>query len=68
MKPAENSGKPWTPQTIHELKLLARVNTPTKLIAFELQRTEQSIRAIAARHGIPLSQEHQKSKGRKMRV
>ena len=57
IRPAENSGKRWTPQAIHELKLLARANTPAELIAFELQRTEESIRAIAARHGISLKPE-----------
>jgi hypothetical protein len=49
-----NSGKRWTPQDIHELKLLARANIPVDLIACELQRTKKSVRAIAKREGIAL--------------
>jgi hypothetical protein len=47
-----NSGRRWTPQDIYELKLLARTNTPVDLIACELQRTKESVRAIAKREGI----------------
>ena len=39
---------------MHELKLLARTNTPVDLIACELQRTKKSVRAIAKREGIAL--------------
>ena len=41
-------GKRWTPQQIHELKLMARAKTTTLLIAFELERTEQSVRATGS--------------------
>ena len=49
-----NSGRRWTSQDIYELKLLARANTPVDLIACELQRTKESVRAIAKREGIAL--------------
>jgi hypothetical protein len=49
-----NSGRRWTAQDIYELKLLARANTPADLIACELQRTKESVRAIAKREGIAL--------------
>ena len=49
-----NSRRRWTSQDIYELKLLARTNTPVDLIACELQRTKESVRAIAKREGIAL--------------
>jgi hypothetical protein len=52
--PPSNSGRRWTPQDIHELKLLARANIPVDLIACELQRTNESVRAIVKREGIAL--------------
>jgi hypothetical protein len=54
VSPPSNSGKRWTPQDIHELKLLARANIPVDLIACELQRTKKSVRTIAKREGIAL--------------
>ena len=54
VSPPRNSGKRWTPQDIHELKLLARANVPVDLIACEFQRTKESVRAIAKREGIRL--------------
>jgi hypothetical protein len=41
-------------QELHELKLLARAAIPSELIAFELERTEESVRAIAKRKRIVL--------------
>ena len=41
-------------QELHELKLLARAGIPSDLIALELQRTEESVRAIARRKRIVL--------------
>ena len=45
-----NRRRKWTQQEIHELALLARARTPVDLIAVELRRTENSIRAIAGRN------------------
>jgi hypothetical protein len=61
VRPPSNSGKRWTPQDIHELKLLARTNTPVDLIACELQRTTESVRTIAKRAGIALRSAAQES-------
>ena len=49
-----NRRRKWTPQEVHELALLTRARTPVDLIALELRRTENSIRAIAGRKGIAL--------------
>ena len=49
---SENPRKRWTPEAIYELKLLARKNLPIHMIAFELQRTQGSIRTAAKRAGI----------------
>jgi hypothetical protein len=41
-KPA-NHGQPWTPTQERQLKNLAAGNTPTRLIAYKLARTEDAI-------------------------
>ena len=46
-KPA-NHGKPWTPQDVKELRQLAKENTPTRLIAWKMKRTEDSVRSQAS--------------------
>lgn len=43
VKTPKNSGKPWTPAQNSTLKKLAKQNTPTGLIAHELQRTEGAV-------------------------
>lgn len=46
--PAENSGDPWTPEQRVQLQRLAEGNTPTRLIAMKLGRTEDAVRSKAA--------------------
>jgi hypothetical protein len=51
----ENSGKPWSPGDRNQLKELAKGNTPTRLIAMKLGRTEDSIRSKARFLGVSLA-------------
>lgn len=53
-KTPPNSGKPWTPTQVKDLKDLAKHNTPTPLIAYKLQRSEPSVRAKAAEKNVSL--------------
>jgi hypothetical protein len=46
-KSTRNSGKPWTPADVKNLKQLTKGNTPTRVIGFELGRTESAVRAKA---------------------
>jgi hypothetical protein len=43
-----NHGKSWTPARDRELRSLARSNTPTGLIAYKTQRTEDAVRSRAS--------------------
>ncbi len=44
---AKNSRKPWTSAQIDKLHDLVQHNTPTRLIAYKLGRTEDAVRAKA---------------------
>ena len=50
----QNSGKPWTPDQVNELKKLAQENTPTRIMALKLQRTPSAIQKKAAAERISL--------------
>ena len=66
-----NSGKPWTPQDVQQLRELARKDTPTRVIGLKLGRTEDAVRNMAAQNGISLKPTNQSpygwSKGHKPR-
>ena len=49
-----NSGKLWTRQDENQLKILAKKNTPTRVIAFKLGRSEDAIRAKSSEAGVSL--------------
>jgi hypothetical protein len=53
-KKPKNHGKGWTPAQVKKLRELARGNTPTGLIAWELGRTKPSVRAKASEKNITL--------------
>lgn len=53
-KTPKNHGKEWTPSEISKLEKLANGNTPTGLIAWQLQRTENSVRNKASEEDISL--------------
>ncbi len=50
-----NAGAAWTALQIARLRTLARQNTPTRVIAFKLGKTEAAIYAKAKELGISLS-------------
>jgi hypothetical protein len=49
-----NANKPWTPANQQQLRKLARENTPTRVIALKMDRTEASIRSKASDLGVSL--------------
>lgn len=53
-KSTRNTGKPWTPGEVKQLKELAEQNTPTRVAGLKLGRTEAAIRAKAAEEDISL--------------
>lgn len=53
-KKPKNHRKEWTNDEIKKMKKLVSSNTPTGLIAYELGRTENSIRSKAGEENISL--------------
>jgi hypothetical protein len=47
-KTPKNNGKKWTKEDADKLKQLAKGNTPTDLMAYELKRSESSVRSKAS--------------------
>ena len=58
-KSTRNTGKPWSPSDVKELKALAKGNTPTRVIGLKLGRTEDGVRNKAADEGISLKPTNQ---------
>ena len=58
-KPPANHGKTWTPAAVTQLKQLAKVNTPTRVIGLKLGRTEGSVRAKAGEESVSLKPTNQ---------
>lgn len=58
-KKPTNHGKPITPQVVSQVRKLASENTPTRVIGIKVQRTEASVRAIAAENNISLKPTNQ---------
>ena len=54
MATEQNSGKPWTDDEVEQLRKLASENTPTRLIAMKLQRSESSVQKKAGAQKISL--------------
>ncbi len=50
-----NSGKPWTVADVQQLRQLANMNTPTRVIGLKLGRTESAVRAKAQDVGVSLN-------------
>lgn len=59
----KNHNQPWTSADKTELRVEARGNTPTRVIALHLQRTEESVRAEASKLGISLKPTNQSPYG-----
>jgi hypothetical protein len=64
-KSTKNTGKPWTPADVKELKTLVKGNTPTRVIGLKLGRTESSIYGKAAKEEISLKPTNQSPYGTK---
>lgn len=64
-KSTRNTGRPWTPQDIRQLKELARGNTPTRVIGPKLGRTATAIYGKASSEGISLGPTNQSPYNRK---
>lgn len=62
-KSNRNSGKPWTRQEVHQLRILANQNTPTRIIGLELGRSEGAVRTRASEEGISLKPTNQSPYG-----
>lgn len=54
-----NSGTEWKGGDKSQLKLLARQNTPTRVIGLKLGRTEDAVRAKASELGVSLKPTNQ---------
>lgn len=62
-KSTRNTGNPWTPSDVRELRRLAAGNTPTRVIGLKLGRTEDSVRSKAAEERISLKPTNQSPYG-----
>jgi hypothetical protein len=58
-KKPTNHGKDWTAIEAHKLGALAKQNTPTRVIALKLGRTEGSVRSKAGSESISLKPTNQ---------
>jgi hypothetical protein len=54
-----NSGKSWTPAANRQLAVLARGNTPTRVIAMKMERTPAAVESQAARLRLSLKPTNQ---------
>lgn len=64
---SKNHGTRWTDNNLQELQKLANGNTPTRLIANKLGRSESSVRAKAQEMGVSLKPTNQSPYNRKKR-
>ena len=55
----KNAGKPWTPAQEKELKVLAKENTPTRVIGLKMGRPEGGVRSKASELGVSLKPTNQ---------
>jgi hypothetical protein len=66
MKTPKNHGKQWSKDEVKKLKELANKNTPTGLMAYKLQRTEDAVRGKASNENISLKPTNQSPYDRKV--
>jgi hypothetical protein len=64
-KSDRNTGKPWTPKEINQLKTLAEGNTPTRVIGLKLGRTAAAVYTRASEENISLAPTNQSPYGTK---
>lgn len=58
-KNPSNHGKQWTQQDLSQLKLLAKENTPTRVIGLKMQRTPDAVAQKASAENISLKPTNQ---------
>ena len=58
-KSTRNTGKPWTVADELKLRVLAKENTPTRIIGLKLGRSEDAVRSKAQELGISLKPTNQ---------
>lgn len=63
MATPKNSGKAWTDADVTMLKDLAKHNTPTRVVALKLGRTEAGVRGKAQQEGVSLKPTNQSPYG-----
>lgn len=56
---AKNSGKPWSPAQVQQLKTLAAGNTPTRVIGLKMGRTPTAVQSKASAEGVTLKPTNQ---------
>jgi hypothetical protein len=66
-KYTRNTGKPWTPADVRQLRELARGNTPTRVIGLKLGRTENAVRNVASQQGVSLKPTNRSPYGTKQK-
>lgn len=66
MTTPKKHGQQWTDKDIEKLKKLADGNTPTGLMAYKLQRTEDSVRSKASEINLSLKPTNQSPYDRKV--
>ena len=63
-KTPANNGKQWSKNDIQSLQNLANQNTPTRLIALKLERTENAVRSKASEEEVSLKPTNQSPNNR----
>jgi len=58
-KTTRNSGKPWTPADVKQLKQLVKENTPTRVIGLKLGRTPDAVQSKASEENVSLKPTNQ---------
>ena len=64
-KQPTNSGKPWTSQDVKNIKEFAKGNTPTRVIALKMGRSEEAIQSKAGALDVSLKPTNQSPYNRK---
>lgn len=57
--------EPWTKAQVQDLKRLASENTPTRVVAIKLGRSETAVRSAASTFGISLKPTNQSPYGKR---
>ena len=62
-KAPKNTGSPWQPADIKQIRQLVKQNTPTRIIALKLGRSTSSIYQRASIEGVSLKPTNQRPYG-----